>query len=76
MIELLTIFLTLFFLAESKNDSWKWIFLSTSMNFKFSKNGNKILGLTLFIDLSIILIFITTHLMTKGQLVVIIIKHI
>jgi len=75
MIELLTIFLTILFLAESKNDSWKWIFLSTSMNFKFTGNGNKILGLTLLIDLSIILIFITTHLMTKGQLVVII-KHI
>jgi hypothetical protein len=45
------------------------------MNFKFTGNGNKILGLTLFIDLSIILIFIISHLMTKGQLVVII-KHI
>ena len=75
MIELITIFLTLFFLAESKNDSWKWIFLSSSMIFNFTKNGNKILGLTLFIDLSIILIFIISHLMTKGQLVIII-KHI
>jgi len=72
MIELVTIFLTILFLAESKNDSWKWIFLSTSMNFKFSKNGNKFLELTLFIDLAIILIFIMTYLITKGQLVLII----
>ena len=75
MIELLTIFLTILFLSESKNDSCKWIFLSSSMNFNFTGNGKKILGLTLFIDLSIILIFIISHLMTKGQLVIII-KHI
>jgi len=72
MIELITIFITILFLAEFKNDSWKWIFLSTSMNFKFSKNGNKFLELTLFIDLAIILIFIMTYLITKGQLVLII----
>jgi hypothetical protein len=72
MIELVTIFLTILFLAESKNDSWKWIFLFTSMNFKFTENGNKFLELTLFIDLAIILIFIMTYLITKGQLVVII----
>jgi len=70
MIELVTIFLTILFLAESKNDSWKWIFLFTSMNFKFTENGNKFLELTLFIDLAIILIFIITYLITKGQLVV------
>ena len=72
MIELVTIFITILFLAESKNDSWKWIFLSTSMIFEFTENGNKFLELTLFIDLAIILIFIMTYLITKGQLVLII----
>jgi len=72
MIELLTIFLTILFLAEFENESWKWIFLSSFMIFKFSKNDNKFLELTLSIDLAIILIFIITYLITKGQLVVII----
>ena len=73
MIELLTIFITILFLAEFENESWKWIFLSSFMIFKFSKNDNKFLELTLFIDLAIILIFIITYLITKGQLVLIII---
>jgi hypothetical protein len=73
MIELLTIFITILFLAEFENESWRWIFLSSFMIFKFSKNDNKFLELTLFIDLTIILIFIITYLITKGQLVLIII---